>query len=230
MILSNLFRSFSDHCCIGFDMWTDGYRRIAYITYTFHSVTVDWKLHSRILKTAMFEHPHTAYRIEENFNEMIKEYELQNKEIISVVDGGANVNLTVDNLGFVKIKCIAHSINRLIQHDLLQKGEGIDDVKNLILKLRKIQKNLLFSYGELTKIANVERQKQIFEMLEHLTSIEEAMEIDERYSIDDLTAGAARMDGLKSISTVRWNCIYKVCQSHYQNACKCVINLAYFSV
>lgn len=208
-------------------MWTDRYRRISYITYTCHYVTAGWKLHSRILKTAMFEHPHTANRIEDNYKEMITEYGLEQKEIISVLDGGANVNLTVDNMGFVKIRCIAHSINRLIQHDLIEKGRGIEDVTNLISRLRRIQKALLFSYGALTKIANVERQKQIFELLEEMTATEEAMELDERYHVEELTAGAARMDGLKSISTVRWNCIYKVCQSHFKNACECLMNLAY---
>ncbi|XP_055306784.1 uncharacterized protein LOC129571046 [Sitodiplosis mosellana] len=206
------------HCCVAFDMWTDNYRRISYMTYTCHYVTDSWKLMSRVLKTAMFEHPHTSIRIEENFNAMMDEYGLRDKEIIAVVDGAANVNRTVNDMGFVKIKCIAHSINRLIQFDLIQKGEGIEDLKNIIKKLRLIQKALLYSYGQLTKMAKNERQKQIFELLEELTAIEEAIEADERFSVEDLTAAPAGMDGLKSISSVRWNCIYKVCHAHFHNS------------
>ena len=199
-------------------MWTDAYRRLSYITYTCHYITEAWKLQSRVLKTAMFEHPHTSVRIIENFNNTISEYGMQGKQIISVVDGAANVNRSVDDMGYVKIKCIAHSINRLIQFDLMQKGEGIEDVRNVIKKLRLIQKAMLYRYGELSEIAKGERQKQIFDLLEEMTAIEEAFEADERFHVDELTRGPAGLDGLKSISSVRWNCIYKVCYAHYHNS------------
>lgn len=126
----------------------------------------------------MFEHPHTSRRIEENFKSMIADYCLQEKEIISIVDGGANVNRTVDDMGLIKVKCIAHSINRLIQFDLLEKGQGIEEVREVLTRLRRIQKALLYRYGELTKIAKGERQKQIFDMLEEMTVVEEALEAD----------------------------------------------------
>lgn len=199
-------------------MWTDNYRRISYMTYTCHYITDKWKLQSRVLNTSMFEHPHTSRRIEENFKSMIADYCLQEKEIISIVDGAANVNRTVDDMGLIKIKCIAHAINRLIQFDLLEKGQGIEELTEVLTRLRRIQKALLYRYGELTKIAKGERQKQIFDMLEEITVVEEALEADERFSIEDLTRGPPRMEGLKSISSVRWNCIFKMCNAHFENA------------
>lgn len=219
---------FPDHCCIAFDMWTDNYRRVSYITYTCHLITDEWKLQSRILKTSMFEHPHTSRRIEENFNAVIAEYSLQEKEIISVVDGAINVNRTVDDMGLIKIGCIAHSINRLIQFDLFEKGEGIKEATNVIKRLRRIQQALLYRYGELTNIAKAERQKQIFDLLEEITAAEEALEADERFNIEDLTRGPASMEALKSISSVRWNCIFKMCNAHFQNSGECYVYITMF--
>lgn len=107
-------------------MSSDRYKHISYVTYTCHYITIKWKLESRILKTAMFEGAHSAGRITENFKNMITEYGLQAKEIIAVVDGGSDVNCSVNTMALRKFNCIAHSINRLIQFDLIQKGEGID--------------------------------------------------------------------------------------------------------
>lgn len=58
----------------------------------------------------------------------------------------------------------------LIQFDLLEKGDEINEVTEVIKKVRKIQRTLLFSYGELTKIAKSERQKHIFDLLEEMTN------------------------------------------------------------
>ncbi|XP_031639538.1 zinc finger BED domain-containing protein DAYSLEEPER-like [Contarinia nasturtii] len=216
-LISNL-KETQDHCCISFDMWTDNYRRISYITYTCHYITSEWKLQSRVLKTSMFEHPHTCSRIAENFHSMISEYAIEQKEIIAITDEASNVIGAVDQMGLKRIPCIAHKINRLIQYDLLIKGQDIDEVTEVIRKVRRIQKALLFSYGALIKIAKGERQRQVLELLEEITNIEDALDADERFSIQELTRGPVGVDGLKSISNVRWNCIHKICSAHFKNA------------
>lgn len=89
-----------------FDMSSDRYRHISYITYTCHYITDEWKLECRVLKTSMFEGSHTAIRIKENFRKMTAEYGLENKQITAVIDGGPDVNCSVDTMGFKKSNCM----------------------------------------------------------------------------------------------------------------------------
>lgn len=206
------------HGAITFDCWTDSHRRIGYITFTYHFITEDWTIFNTVLRTSHFEAPHTAERTKNMFIKLLNDFNLQNKKIFSVTDGGAKMKASCELLKVKRMACIAHQINRLIQFDLLKKnGEKVKPILELIEKLRKIQRTLIFKHGEITKIYDRDRNEQIFLLLEQLDVLNDEWTASERYvdtidSIEKMRKGS--FNGLKSFSVVRWNCIYALALFH----------------
>lgn len=88
----------------------------------------------------------------------------------------------------------------------------------------------MYAHEELTELAKGDRQKEIFDFLEEITAIEEAIEADERFDVNhELNKGPQSLGGVKCIAKIRWNCVYKVCVAHFTNACKfCLFLLSVF--
>lgn len=87
-----------------------------------------------------------------------------------------------------RFNCLAHSINRLIQHDLMAcKDPVLLPLKNLLLKLRSIQKRLIFKgeelsidFEELQIAASADEQIQPFERYDN--------QVDSQSTFGDLRA------------------------------------------
>lgn len=206
------------HAAITFDCWTDAHRRIGYITFTYHFITKDWTIFHTVLKTSHFQAPHTGERTKNMFNKLLNDFNLQNKKIVCVTDGGSNMKTSCDLMKVKRLACIAHQINRLIQFDLFKKnGEKVKPILELLEKLRKIQRTLIFKHEEMTNIYNKDRNEQIFLLLEQLEVLNDEWTASEQYidtidSIEKLKKGS--FNGLKSFSAVRWNCIYSLAHCH----------------
>lgn len=199
---------------ITFDSWTDSHKRIGYITFTYHFINDEWKMHSTVLKTTYFEHPHTAVNIRTHITRLLDEYHLQDKNIIFVTDGGGNVKAACKLLKKKRLNCVAHQLNRLIQYDLMDKNKfRIEPIITLIEKLRKIQRALIYKYEQLKNIYERDKHEQIFLMLEQLEVIEEEWTCNEQF-IDGIDFDVGSFNGLKSFSTIRWGCIYILVKFH----------------
>lgn len=75
---------------ITLDCWTDGHKRRAYIVYRLHFY-LNFKVNVLTLKTALFQHPHTANRIRDDIELTITDFGLENKDLTAVTDNGSNI-------------------------------------------------------------------------------------------------------------------------------------------
>lgn len=210
--LIDSLKSAGQHACITFDSWTDSHKRKSYLTFTYHFIDKNWKMFSTVLKTGHFEAPHTAQRTKEMFNKLLQEFELQDKKIICVTDGGSSMKSACNLIKVKRLTCVAHQINRLIQFDLLEKnGHQIQPICDLIEKLRKIQRTLIYRFDQLSKIYKRDQNEKVFQMLENLETIDEHWTASEQF---DANPDVGSFNGMKSFSTVRWSCVYMLVKSH----------------
>lgn len=162
--LTDILATTTDHATITFDCWTDSAKRTAYITYTYHYMN-DWKIQTAVLKTAMLAKPHTGERLRENFEEMLEEYDLTNKKISVVTDGGSNIVKACKSMKILRFGCIGHIIHNTITRDLM-KNTSVQVIIDLVAHIRQIQRKLLYKNAELRKIYNDEQQSRMWTLLE----------------------------------------------------------------
>lgn len=211
-----------DNANMTFDAWTDNHKKLSYITYTYHFVDKEWNIRSTVLKTSYFPHPHKATDLVKNFKEMKKEFGIESKRITAVTDGGSNIIKCTELLGIERMGCVGHSCNRLIQHDLLQCGDiEIKKLKDVIIKIKKLQRALTYKFEELKRIHETDQHSQILFMIEELCELDQICEADDRYGeyvdpLDEAAAGAS-FGGLKSRSSVRWCCTEKIAKCYLEN-------------
>lgn len=214
-----------DHAFVTFDSWTDSHRRLSYITYTYHFIDDKWNIFSTVLNTTYFESPHTAERTEQSFKDMIEKFNLIDKRLFLITDNAAVMKAACQRLNRKRTGCSAHSVNRLIQYDLLEKVKDnphIETIRNLINKMRKCQRALLFKCNELKQIHEKDRNDLIFSILEELN--EDMLASEQIMEINDLKESncAGSFNATKAFSTIRWGCVYKMCKFYcdYQSTIK----------
>lgn len=205
------------HGAITFDTWTDSHRRVGYITFTYHFINDEWDMFSTVLKTTHFEYPHNAEHIKTHLCRLLEEYRLNDKNIVYVTDGGSNVKSVCTLLKTKRLNCLAHQLNRLIQFDMLDKNKTIlKPIVDLLEKLRKIQRALVYKHEELCKIYRRDRDEQIFVILEQFELIEEYWNTNEHF-IDGIESNMGSFNGIKSFNTIRWSCIYLMVKFHHDH-------------
>lgn len=217
--LINCLKISQQHGAMTFDCWTDSHKRVSYITFTYHFIDKDWSIFNTVLKTAHFEAPHTSQRIKEFYCKVLDEFHLKNKNILCITDGASNVKTACTLLKVRRLNCMAHQINRLIQFDLFDKQKhAVKPFCEIIDKLRKIQRALIYKYDELTNIYDKDQNERIFVMLEHMEAIDEDWTASEQCIDSCDIANNGSFNGLKSFSVVRWSCIYNLVKFHLDYA------------
>lgn len=178
----------------------------------------DWTICSTVLKTARFDHPHTAASLSDNFRLVTNEYSLGNKSLVAITDGGSNMIRCLELLNIERIGCVLHSCNRLIVHDLM-KNDLMKPFQNILSKLKKAQRKLCFKHAELKEKAEKDRQDKLSLMLEELTHAYESSITHEQFVENediiqmeqDFSEEISRTDsnfyGLHSQSPIRWGCL-----------------------
>lgn len=161
--LINILTTTPEHATITFDCWTDSAKRTAYVTYTYHYMH-DWSIRTVILKTAMLAKPHTAERLQKNFEEVIREYELSDKKLTAVTDGGSNVKKACELMKLSRSGCIAHILHNVITRDLMR-NTSVQAIADLMAHLRQIQRKLTYRHAELKAIHDAERQQELWTLL-----------------------------------------------------------------
>lgn len=159
-----ILSSSPDHGTITFDCWTDSAKRTAYVTYTYHYMH-DWTIRTAVLKTAMLAKPHTAERLKENFECVVRENELTGKNITVVTDGGANVVKACRLIIINRFGCIAHILHNVISKDLM-KNVSVQVLIDLMGHIKQIQRKLIYKHAELKSIHDTEQQRKMWAALE----------------------------------------------------------------
>lgn len=211
---------FTDHCAVTFDSYTDKFRHRSFNTYTYHVVNNDWCLESRVLKTSLFQGPHTGKNLCDDFNRMAAEYGLESKNIACVTDSAANMVLACRLLGNRRIPCIAHKTNSLIQKDLMTHSSS-QTLRDLLKKVREGQNKLLYRHEEMKEMRHEDNQNALALFLSELAESEQAIEAECQFSENfDSTSFENDFTGMKSLNEIRWNCIHKFSKCYLDNSSK----------
>lgn len=160
-----------EHGTITMDFWSDKHHHIAYVTYTFHFMA-DWSMHSAVLKTALFDRPHTGVRVKADLEKTMKEFGLLNKNITAVTDCGSSLISACNLMNFERFGCINHAIHNLITVDFLKsKDVDIKPLKGLIEKLKLTQYKLTYKHRELQAFDDEKRQQKMLDVIEQYCDI-----------------------------------------------------------
>lgn len=226
--LINILETAPVHAAIGFDGWTDRFKKHSFITYTYHYINQDWSMKSTVLKTSRFDHPHNFQTLKANFESTMLEYGLTQKRVCAITDNGSNMIKCVRHLNIKRIPCLAHSTNRLIQHDLIA-NPLMKDVVRIVDKLRKSQRKLCFKYTELKATCEEDRQTKLNEMMNELSNAYEMDQMAQQYIDSDemedlenefekeIEQHESNFQGLYSSNPTRWGCLYNTIGCHLRN-------------
>lgn len=135
-------------------------------------------MRSCTLQTSFLPHPHTADNIVEELKKVLTQFNLSDKIIILVTDGGANMIKAAKDMKIDRVPCIAHGLHNLVMVDTLSK---LPEVNNLIMKARKIIKILAFKTHNIEKTKEATQQQDINNILDNAENLEEILEADARF-------------------------------------------------
>lgn len=215
------------HCSITFDSYCDKTRHRSYNTYTLHYINDEWILTNRVLKTTLMEESHTAVNISNDYNRVIKEYEMEAKKVVVVTDSAANMVAACRLTGNHRVPCIVHKCNTLIQVDMLQ-NPRVKPIPELLAKMRAGQKKLLYRFEELKEIRETDIQNQLALLMSELCELDDIVNTENEYvsgeddeifkSICNLNRNQNTFNGLKTLSNIRFGCLFKIAQSYKENS------------
>lgn len=144
------------------DMWTDGFNKTSYLTVTLHFVTIDMKLINVTLKTYRVDGSHTGSNLCNEIEKILIEFNIKDKNLIFVTDGGSNIVKAINLLGYQRQPCLAHALHRLVMFDLMEDVEMIL-FKEIVGKLKKIYRVLSAKKPELEKAFEVKENCKMWE-------------------------------------------------------------------
>lgn len=226
--VTSRFFIFLDYCAVTSDAWTDNFKHLGYNTYTHHYINDRWELKHRVLKTSNMEGRHTAERIRDEFEITMKEFGISDKKTVIVTDNAANMKKAARLLNKKHFPCVAHKMNLLIQKDLMG-APDMQPLRDLVAKIRKIQKKLIYRHSQLKEIEENDKQTKLLLLIEQMSEIENAVNAEVQFgdqvnnesehsiSFEDDFAQNT-FSGLKSMSNVRWSVIYKLAKSFLDHA------------
>lgn len=169
-LLAKKLSATSIHGTLTFDGYTDKYQRNSYMTYTYHTLTPDWKMQNVVLKTELFPDKKTGVNIADSIRETLDEFGIQNRLIKAITDGGRNMISACIALKLPRIGCVAHSIHTLIMKDLME-NEAVADIVELFNKLRKTQTTLAYCFRDVVDQAEKEENKKLLELIVKISEL-----------------------------------------------------------
>lgn len=210
------------------DMWSDKFKRLSYINIKIHFCD-DFKLKVISLKTEIFPRPHTGVAVAEKISVSLAEFNLLEKNICAVTDGGKNIISALNIKNISRYGCCAHALHRFLSHDVLNNDE-FTHINEITTKLKNIFRSLMYSADEIKKLQNLEEQDKLLEELEIIVN---AMECDEGYPTSDTNFSddllkVNHLPSLKNSVPTRWNSLLTMFNSYIEN--KNIINMALINV
>lgn len=150
---------------------------------------------------------------------MVAEYGLGNQKIVCITDSDAKIVLACRLIGNKRIPCIAHKTNSLIQKDLMT-HDSSKTLRDLLKKVRAGQNKLLYRHEEMKAMRIEDNQKTMALFLSEIAEIEQAIDADSQFADTDYDPTRFENDftGLKSISEIRWSCVYMLSKCYLDNS------------
>lgn len=154
------------HVAITTDIWTS-MNTDSYITMTVHFL-FQTQLKTLVLCTKKLESSHTSVNLSEIMTEELNRWDIFEKVVAVVTDGGSNIKGAVRLMDLSHLPCIAHKLNLVVQNSLKLSGnqetDPSDDTEESNLKkLFKKCRNIV-GYFRRSEVGNrmlVEKQKQL---------------------------------------------------------------------
>lgn len=211
---------------LAMDAWTDNYRHMPLITFTLHWISpAKTQLKSCTLQTSFLPHPHTTHNIIEELKKVLTHFSLNEKIIILVTDGEANMIKVAKDMKIDRVPCIAHGLHNLVMVDTLSK---LPEANSIIAKSRTVIKTLASKTQDIQKLKEVIQQENINNIFINAENLEEILEADARFGskisesdnehtyVQFSSFERSSIELHKDVST-RWNSILEMLLSLFKN-------------
>lgn len=156
---------------ISMDFWTDNVKRVSYINYWIHWIDSAFEMHKICLGLKRFPHPHKGKIIASEFTQVMKNFKLENKKFIGVTDSGGNIKLACNILNIEREPCLCHNFHLLVATDLIQKHRALQPIRDLIRRMKEINKALVYRYEDLKSISDKEYNKRLYHIVSSVKDI-----------------------------------------------------------
>lgn len=161
---------------ISFDFWTDNAKRMSYLSYWIYWIDSDFVMNKVCLRTFSFPHPHTGDAIAKSFKDLIAEFKFENKTFYATTDSGSNIVSACKILKLVREACLCHNIHLFVPTDLLQ-NEVMEPVCDLIARMKRVIKALMYNYQQLKQIHDDEYNTRLYDILQNLERISVILDV-----------------------------------------------------
>ncbi|XP_055709049.1 E3 SUMO-protein ligase ZBED1-like [Phlebotomus papatasi] len=198
------------------DMWTDGYKKVSYITMTLHFIAADMQLINVTLSTQSIHGSHTGENLSKEIEKVLMDFNLLGKNLIFVTDGGSNVIKATRLLGYQRQPCIAHALHRLVMKDLME-DQRIVRLKEIVSTLKGIYRALSSKKPELEKMFKAKENEKMWEhFLENCAKIgDEEDSAEQFFTFEWETLGS--YTSLKKMCETRWSSMLLMIDSYVKS-------------
>ena len=143
----------SQEIAVTTDLWTS--RAIqGYLTITAHFINSEWRLENKVLLTQEMAERHTGEHIVERLQDAMKEYKVDEQNIVAVVrDNARNMQVAVDKLGWEDVPCFAHTLQLAVTT-----GLDLSQVSRLTAVGRKVVGHFKHSVVAMTSLNHKQQQ------------------------------------------------------------------------
>lgn len=125
---------------------------------------------SLVLSTKAFKGRQFGEIIQKEFESILNEFKINDKNIILVTDSATNMISAANLMEMKRLPCLAHRIQRLIMHDML-KHSSMVPLHNVINKMKRIQSVLLYQHDTLKQINTELFQNQLAKVLSEVNDL-----------------------------------------------------------
>ena len=115
----------------------------------------DWKLSSVTLAIDPSDTTHTSEHIQQQVEELIKEWKLQGKVKYIISDNARNITKAIRLMGLMHFPCMAHTIQLSINHAIDEAG-----ISTTLAKCRKIVGHFRHSSSKMAELKSVQSDSQ----------------------------------------------------------------------
>ena len=143
----------SQEIAVTTDLWTS--RAIqGYLTITAHFINSEWRLENKVLLTQEMAERHTGEHIAERLQDAMKEYKVDEQNIVAVVrDNARNMQVAVDKLGWEDVPCFTHTLQLAVTT-----GLDLSQVSRLTAVGRKVVGHFKHSVVAMTSLKDKQQQ------------------------------------------------------------------------
>lgn len=165
---------------ISMDFWSDNVKRVSYINYWIHWIN-DFAMQKICLGIKRFPHPHTGQEIADAFNRVMEEFKLKDNKFLAVTDSGGNIKKACQILNLEREPCLCHNLHLLVAEDLIKHHKDLQPIRDLIIRMKKIKKCLIYKYEDLKRINDEEYNRRLYHLVSSLQDICERMKVKIRF-------------------------------------------------